>query len=102
MASTMICSPRTHFPSATTDQVKDASSLEDRLKYITQIKRIRVSEFFKDFDPLRSGFITSKELYTDRLTFYNNEVPQGYYVMGILARFKLCAWQVFRCICCNY
>lgn len=72
MASTVICSPHTHFPSATIDQVNDASSLEERLKYITQIKRIRVSEFFKDFDPLRSGFITSKELCTDRLAYCNS------------------------------
>lgn len=77
MASTVICSPHTHFASTTTDQVNDASSLKERLKYITQIKRIRVSEFFKDFDPLRSGFITSKELCTDILIYYNNKVLHG-------------------------
>lgn len=77
MASTVIYSPHTHFASTTTDQVNDASSLEERLKYITQIKRIRVSEFFKDFDPLRSGFITSKESCTDRLMYYNNKVLHG-------------------------
>ena len=34
------------------------TSIEEKLHHSTQIKRIRVSEFFKDFDPLRSGFIT--------------------------------------------
>ena len=32
--------------------------VENRLRRAT--KRIRVSEFFKDFDPLRTGFITSE------------------------------------------
>ena len=32
--------------------------VENRLRHATQ--RIRVSEFFKDFDPLRTGFITSE------------------------------------------
>ena len=39
---------------------KSAETVEDQLRHVTQIKRIRVSEFFKDFDPLRSGYITSK------------------------------------------
>lgn len=39
---------------------KSAASVEEQLRHVTQIKRIRVSEFFKDFDPLRSGYITSK------------------------------------------
>ena len=39
---------------------KSAENVEDQLRHVTQIKRIRVSEFFKDFDPLRSGYITSK------------------------------------------
>ena len=32
--------------------------VENRLRHATQ--RIRVSEFFKDYDPLRTGFITSE------------------------------------------
>ena len=49
-------------------QVATAASLppcvgcdvENRLHHATQ--RIRVSEFFKDYDPLRTGFITSEQL----------------------------------------
>ena len=37
--------------------------VEKALKSLAQIKRVRVSEFFKDFDPLRSGFITSESGY---------------------------------------
>ena len=32
--------------------------VENRLRHATQ--RIRVSEFFKDYDPLRTGFVTSE------------------------------------------
>lgn len=46
--------------SAVTISLSGAAGVEDKLRHVTQIKRIRVSEFFKDFDPLRSGYITSK------------------------------------------
>ena len=36
--------------------------VEIQLRHLTQIKMIRVSEYFKDYDPLLSGFITSKEI----------------------------------------
>ena len=45
----------THAPTASV-----GSAVEERLKHATQTRRIRVSEFFKDYDPLRSGFITSE------------------------------------------
>ena len=51
---------RVHPESSALTTFKSASSVEDQLRHVTQIKRIRVSEFFKDFDPLRSGYITSK------------------------------------------
>ena len=35
-------------------------AVEVQLRHVTQTKMIRVSEYFKDFDSLRSGFITSK------------------------------------------
>lgn len=35
------------------------SDVENKLKYFIQDRAIRVSEYFKDFDPLRSGYITS-------------------------------------------
>ena len=34
--------------------------VEAQLRHILQKKQIRVSEFFRDFDPLRSGYITSR------------------------------------------
>ena len=34
--------------------------VESQLRHIVQKKMIRVSEFFRDFDPLRSGYIPSK------------------------------------------
>ena len=40
------------------EQVVDV--VENQLRHITKTKMIRVSEFFKDFDPLRSGYITSE------------------------------------------
>ena len=46
---------------AVTVTFKSAENVEDQLRHATQMKRIRVSEFFKDFDPLRSGYITSKK-----------------------------------------
>ena len=45
--------------STATVAFKSAENVEDQLRHVTQTKRIRVSEFFKDFDPLRSGYITS-------------------------------------------
>lgn len=42
--------------------------VEDKFKSMAVTKRIRVSEFFKDYDPLRSGYITSESYmyYVDR------------------------------------
>ncbi len=34
--------------------------IEVRLRHAAKYKRLRVTEYFKDFDPLRSGFISSK------------------------------------------
>ena len=36
------------------------TQLEERLRRASQTGRIRFSEFFKDFDPLKSGVITSR------------------------------------------
>ncbi|KAI8521606.1 hypothetical protein Bbelb_013600 [Branchiostoma belcheri] len=38
-----------------------ANRLEDEIRTVAQTKRVRVSEFFKDFDRLRSGFITASQ-----------------------------------------
>lgn len=38
----------------------ELTSIENKLKYIIQNRGIRVSEFFQDYDPLRSGYITSE------------------------------------------
>ena len=38
-----------------------AEKIEDGIRTIMQTKRIRVTEFFKDFDRLRSGFITESQ-----------------------------------------
>ena len=35
------------------------SQVEERLRRTSQTGRIRFSEFFKDYDPLKSGVITS-------------------------------------------
>lgn len=37
----------------------EVNLVEKQLRHVTKTKMIRVTEFFKDFDPLRSGFITS-------------------------------------------
>ena len=34
--------------------------VEDRIRHAALAKRVRTTEFFKDFDKLRSGYITSK------------------------------------------
>ena len=34
--------------------------IEVRLRHAAQDKMLRVTEYFKDFDPLRSGFISSE------------------------------------------
>ena len=34
--------------------------VEDRIRLAALAKRIRTTEFFKDFDKLRTGFITSE------------------------------------------
>ena len=38
------------------------SQVEERLRRSSQTGRIRFSEFFKDYDPLKSGDITSMDL----------------------------------------
>lgn len=42
-----------------TPQPSVGSQVEERLRRTSQTGRIRFSEFFKDFDPLKSGVITS-------------------------------------------
>ena len=39
--------------------VKD---VEDRIRDVVHGKRVRITEYFKDYDRLRTGFITSKRL----------------------------------------
>ncbi len=41
---------------------KDVEMLENQLKKQTDSKRVRVAEYFGDFDPLRSGSITSMRI----------------------------------------
>ena len=38
----------------------EGANIEAKIRHTTQTKRIRVSEFFKDYDPLRSGFISGE------------------------------------------
>ena len=45
--------------------------VEERLKSMAMTKRIRVSEFFKDYDPLRSGYITSEPSILYCLFYYH-------------------------------
>ena len=40
-----------------------ASNLENDIRTLAQTKRIRVTEFFQDFDKLRSGFITEQQFF---------------------------------------
>ena len=35
-------------------------NVEDRIRHAALAKRVRTTEFFKDFDKLRTGYITSK------------------------------------------
>lgn len=42
-------------------QQMDLSALEDRIRTVTFQKRIRINEFFKDFDPLRSGYVSQPQ-----------------------------------------
>lgn len=51
--------------SATSNSVASPSSVSDILKSLaaqTSTRKIRLSEFFKDFDPLRSGLVSSDKL----------------------------------------
>ena len=74
--------PRLFFELLSLPQVTTAVSLppcvgcdvENRLRHATQ--RIRVSEFFKDYDPLRTGFITSEQL-------------------KMKLKLKICTWPVY-------
>ena len=45
--------------SATPPPHLSAEHVETKLRGLALLNRVRVSEFFKDFDPLRSGKITS-------------------------------------------
>lgn len=53
-----------HMNSQKMDQSESLQSavtrVESQLRYYVQKKMVRVSEFFKDFDSLRSGYITSE------------------------------------------
>ncbi|KAK7002739.1 hypothetical protein BgiMline_004147 [Biomphalaria glabrata] len=40
-----------------------ASSIEENLRVIAQTKRIRVNEFFQDYDKLRSGFVSASQFF---------------------------------------
>ena len=44
--------------------------VENQLKYVAQKKMLRVSEFFRDFDTLRSGYVTSKFCITYTVHFF--------------------------------
>ena len=35
-------------------------AVDDEIRTLVQTKRIRVTEFFQDYDKLRSGFVTGK------------------------------------------
>ena len=35
-------------------------NIESKLKYLIKDRCLRISEYFKDYDPLRSGYITSQ------------------------------------------
>ena len=35
-----------------------ASAVEENIRTVAQTKRIRVNEFFQDYDKLRSGFVS--------------------------------------------
>ena len=37
-----------------------SENVEDRIRHAALAKRVRTTEFFKDFDKLRTGYITSK------------------------------------------
>ena len=59
-----------HWPhSLSSPPAQSAERVEARLKGLALLKGIRISEFFKDFDPLRSGKITSKSTTGTRLLF---------------------------------
>lgn len=40
-----------------------ASNVEENLRILAQTKRIRVNEFFQDYDKLRSGFVTAPQFF---------------------------------------
>lgn len=35
-----------------------ASNVEDAIRTLVETKRVRVNEFFQDYDKLRSGYVT--------------------------------------------
>jgi len=37
-----------------------AARVENQLRYVAQKKMLRISEFFRDFDSLRSGYVTGE------------------------------------------
>ena len=39
----------------------DPSDIEDRLRAIVVMRRVRIEEFFKDFDKLRKGKVTPNQ-----------------------------------------
>ena len=53
-------------------------NIHNSIRTLSQTKRIRVTEFFQDFDKLRSGFVTGKSTvlmvcgYLIRATMQNN------------------------------
>ena len=51
-----------------------ASTIEENVRTIAQTKRIRVSEFFQDFDKLRSGFVSGN----DRFNFCRNFILNSF------------------------
>jgi hypothetical protein len=49
------------FTQAHIDISNDPSDVEDRLKAIIVMKRVRIEEFFRDFDKLRKGRVTRNQ-----------------------------------------
>ena len=56
-------------PSPNMTSAGDASGLEEQIRTTVLTKRIRPEEFFTDYDKLRSGFVTCKNVAPNSLSF---------------------------------
>lgn len=53
------------------------NQIESNIRLIAQTKRIRIKEFFQDYDKLRSGFVTTPQFFRTLWMNLGIKLPEG-------------------------